>query len=48
MITKATKYNPPSKYFFLNEKRKLGIVKHIRKQIAKFELSKEELGYAMA
>ena len=48
MITGATKYTPPSRYLFLDEKRKLGIVKHIRKQIAKFDLSKEELGYAIA
>jgi transposase len=48
MITKATKYNPPSQYLFLDEKRRLGIVKYIRKKIAKFELSKEELGYAIA
>jgi hypothetical protein len=48
MITKASKYCPPSQYLYLSEKRKLGIVKHIRKQIAKFDLSKEELGYAMA
>ena len=48
MITKATNYNPPSKYMYLDEKRKLNIVKHIKKQIAKFDLSKEELGYAIA
>jgi hypothetical protein len=48
MITKATKYSPPSKYLFLDEKRKPGIMKRIRKQIAKFDLSKEELGYASA
>jgi hypothetical protein len=47
MITKAVKYNPPSQYLFLDEKRKLGIVKHIRKNIAKFGLSIEELGYVM-
>jgi len=48
MITNATKYNPPTQYLYLDEKRKLGIVKRIRKQIAKFDLSKEELGYAIA
>ena len=45
MITKATKYNPPSQYLFLDEKRKRSIVKNIRKKIAKFALSVEELGY---
>ena len=48
MITKATKYNQPTQYLYLDEKRKAGIVKLIRKQIAKFELSKEEHGYAIA
>jgi hypothetical protein len=45
MITKATKYNPPSKYLYLDEKRKLGIVKYIKKQIVKYEISNMELGY---
>jgi transposase len=48
MITKGIKYAPPSPYVYLDEKRKLGLVKRIRKQIAKFDLSKEELGYAFA
>jgi len=48
MITKGTKYSPPSPYVYLDEKRKLGLVKRIRKQIAKFDLSKEKLGYAFA
>jgi transposase len=47
MITKTTQYAPPSPYLFLDEKRKRGIVKHIKKQIATFDLSKEELGYAI-
>ena len=47
MITKTTKYNPPSQYLFLDEKRKRGIVKNIRKKIAKFALSVEELGFVM-
>lgn len=44
MITKGTNYNPPTKYLCLDEKRKLGIVKRIKKQIAKFDLTNEELG----
>jgi len=47
MITKTTKYNPPSQYLFLDEKRKRGIVKNIRKKIAKFALSVEEFGFVM-
>jgi transposase len=37
MITKATAYKPPTQYLFLDEKRKLGLVKRIRKQIDKFD-----------
>jgi transposase len=44
MIVKGTPYQPPTEYMCLDEKRKLGLVKRIRKQIAKFELTKEDLG----
>jgi transposase len=44
MITKATAYKPPTQYLFLDEKRKLGLVKRIRKQIDKFDLTNEDLG----
>ncbi len=46
MITKKVQYQPPTEYLFLDQKRKLGIVKRIRKQIDKFELKPEELGIA--
>jgi len=39
-------YNPPTDYLFLDEKRKLGLVKRIRKQIDKFALTNEDLGLA--
>ena len=32
-------------YLFLDQKRKLGLVKRIKKQIAKFDLTNEELGF---
>jgi transposase len=35
----------PEPYLFLGQKRKLGIVKRIKKQIAKFDLSNEELEF---
>lgn len=44
MLTKGMPYKPPSQYLCLDEKRKLGIVKRIKKQIAKFELTNTELG----
>ena len=45
MIVKAQPYTPPTQYLFLDEKRKLGLVKRIQKQIAKFELTTQDLGF---
>ena len=45
MIVKAKPYTPPTQYLFLDEKRKLGLVKRIQKQIAKFELTTQDLGF---
>lgn len=36
MIVKKVPYQPPTQYLFLDEKRKLGLVKRIQKQIIKF------------
>ena len=47
MIVKGQNYNPPAQYLFLDEKRKLGIVKKIRKQITKFELTKDDLDFVI-
>ena len=44
MLAKNISYNPPSQYLCLDEKRKLGMVKRIKKQITKFALTNEELG----
>jgi transposase len=46
MLVKTQNYNPPSQYLFLDEKRRLGLVKRIRKQINKFEIQPEQLGFA--
>lgn len=43
MLANGQSYNPPTQYLFLDEKRKLKIVNKIKKQIAKFELSNEDL-----
>lgn len=45
MVVKQIPYNPPTNYLFLDQKRKLGMVKRIRKQIAKFDLTNEDLGF---
>lgn len=45
MVAKGTPYHNPKEYLFLDQKRKLGLVKRIQKQITKFELKAEELGF---
>lgn len=45
MIVKQIPYQPPTEYLFLDEKRKLKLVARVKKQISKFELTKEELGF---
>lgn len=45
MVVKQIPYTPPTDYLFLDEKRKLGLVKRIRKQIDKFDLTNEDLGF---
>lgn len=44
MVVKGVQYINPEGYLFLDQKRKLGIVKRIQKQITKFGLTNEELG----
>jgi hypothetical protein len=44
MIVKKQPYNPPTQYLFLDQKRKLGLIKKIKKQIAKFEITNDDLG----
>jgi transposase len=43
MIVKGVQYINPEGYLYLDQKRKLGIVKRIQKQIAKFELTADDL-----
>jgi transposase len=45
MLVKGVPYNPPTQYMFLDEKRRLGLVKRIKKQIDKFEIEPEQLGF---
>lgn len=44
MITKKVPYSPPSEYLFLDQKRKMGMAKRIKKQMAKFDIKPEEIG----
>lgn len=45
MVTKQVPYNPPREYLFLDQKRKMGLAKRITKQIAKFDLKPEDVGF---
>lgn len=46
MLAKGIPYKPPIQYLFLDEKRKLGLVKRIQKQITKFEIQPDQLIFA--
>ena len=46
MVVKGIPYHNPAGYLFLDQKRKLGIVKRIQKQIAKFELTADDLNFS--
>lgn len=43
MVVKCVPYNNPEGYLYLDQKRKLGIVKRINKQISRYGLSTEDL-----
>lgn len=45
MLVKGTPYNPPTEYLFLDQKRKLRLVSSIKKNIAKFDLKPEDVGF---
>jgi transposase len=45
MVVKGIPYNNPEGYLFLDQKRKLGIVKRIQKQIDKFALTNQDLQF---
>jgi hypothetical protein len=44
MIVKRQPYIPPTQYLFLDQKRKMGLIKKMKKQIHKFEITGQELG----
>lgn len=45
MVVKGVPYFNPEGYLYLDQKRKLGLVKRIKKQITKFALTNEDLGF---
>lgn len=44
MVVKGVPYNNPEGYLYLDQKRKLGLAKRIRKQIDKFGFTPDDLG----
>jgi len=48
MLVKGVPYNPPTEYLFLDQKRKMKLVSRIKKNIAKFELRPEDIGFSSA
>ena len=45
MITKRVQYQPPSDYLFLDQKRKLKLVKRMKNNIVKFDIKPEDVGF---
>ena len=45
MITKKVPYKPPTEYLFLDQKRKMKMVTRIKKNIAKFDIKPEDVGF---
>jgi len=45
MLVKSMPYKPPSEYLFLDQKRKLKMVSRIKKNIAKFDIKPEDVGF---
>jgi hypothetical protein len=45
MLTKGVPYKPPTEYLFLDQKRKLKMVSRIKRNIAKFEIKPEDVGF---
>lgn len=46
MLSKGQDYNPPKEHLYLDQKRKLKLVKRIKKNIAKFEIKPEDVGFS--
>lgn len=46
IITQKAIYKQPTEYLFLDQKRKLKLVERMKKNIAKFEIKPEDIGFA--
>lgn len=46
MVTKQVPYRPPKEYLFLDQKRKLKMLTRIKKNITKFDLKPEDVGFS--
>ena len=46
LVVKMIPYSNPEGYLYLDQKRKLGLVKRLKKQINKFGLTNEDLGFS--
>lgn len=44
MVTQQVPYKPPTEYLYLDQKRKMGMAKRIKKQMAKFDIKPKDLG----
>jgi len=45
MLYKGIDYNPPTQYLFLDQKRKLKLVSRIKRNIVKFDIKPEDVGF---
>ena len=45
MVVNNVPYNNPEGCLYLDQKRKLGLVKRIKSQIEKYDLTPEEIGF---
>jgi len=45
MLTKGIPYKPPTEYLYLDQKRKLKMVNRIKRNITKFEIKPEDVGF---
>jgi transposase len=45
MVTKRVQYKPPIEYLFLDQKRRLKMMQRMKKNIAKFDIKPEDVGF---
>ena len=45
MLVKDIPYKPPTEYLFLDQKRKMKLVARMKRNIAKFDLKPEDVGF---